>query len=36
MHIPQMIANLFAAGPVSIAQLAPDVFARFGDKRQHQ
>jgi hypothetical protein len=31
-----MIADLFARGPVAIAQLAPDVFSRFGDKRQHR
>jgi hypothetical protein len=29
-----VIAHLFAGGPVSIAQLAPDVFPRLGQKRQ--
>src|SRR5438105_15715558 len=33
-HTSQMIADLFAGGPVAVAQLAPDVFSRLGDKRQ--
>ncbi len=36
MHIPQMVADLLAAGPVAVAQFAPDVFSRLGDKRQHR
>jgi len=36
MHIPQMITDLFARGTVTIAQFAPDVFPRLGDKRQHR
>ncbi len=34
--IPQMIADLFAGRPVAVAQLAPDVFPRLGEKRQHR
>ena len=32
-HLPYMIANLFAGGLVAVAQLAPDVFSRLGEKR---
>src|SRR5947208_11231997 len=35
-HTPQMIADLFAGGPVAVAQLTPEVFSRLGDKRQHR
>src|SRR5438876_1586884 len=31
-----MIADLFAGGPVAVAQLTPYVFSRLGDKRQHR
>src|ERR1035437_8286648 len=31
-----MIADLLAAGTVAVAQLAPHVFSRLGDKRQHR
>ena len=31
-----MIAHLLAAGPIAVAQSAPDVFPRLGDKRQHR
>ena len=36
MHIPQVIADLFASRPVTIAQFAPNVFARLGEKRQYR
>jgi hypothetical protein len=35
MHIPYMIADLFPRGAVAVAQFAPDVFPRLGNKRQH-
>src|SRR5882672_12005554 len=35
-HTPQMIADLFARGPVAVAQLTPDVFSRLGDEREHR
>jgi hypothetical protein len=30
-----MIPDLFAGGAIAIAQFAPDVFPRLGDKREH-
>ena len=35
-HFPYMIADLLAGGPIAVAQFAPEVFPRFGDKRQHR